>query len=240
MMWMAVFLIAMLAGSVQAVTGFGAGIEMMLVLPNFFDLLTAPALSSAIALALNTSLAFRFRKYIRWNLVLLPAVMYTVASVITIRLVGGLDLDILELAFGIFLVCLSIYFMCFSKKVAVQATPVSASVCALVSGVCSGLFGIGGPLMAIYFLAAVKEKEEYVGCTQFVFSSTSVVNLLMRLRMGIYTVDMIPMTLLGMLAITLGKLGGLKVLERLNADMLKKVIYVFVGISGLLTILRHV
>ena len=238
MMWIAVFLIAAMGGVVQAVTGFGAGVVMMLVLPNFFDLLTAPALSSAIALALNTSLAFRFRKYIRWDLVLLPAVVYTVASVITIRLVGGLNLDILELAFGIFLVCLSIYFMCFSKKVTVKATPVSASVCALVSGVCSGLFGIGGPLMAIYFLAAAQGKEEYVGCTQFVFSSTSVVNLLMRLHMGIYTLDMLPMTLLGMLAITLGKLAGLKVLDRLNGEMLKKVIYVFVGISGLLTILR--
>lgn len=238
MMWIAVFLIAAMGGVVQAVTGFGAGVVMMLVLPNFFDLLTAPALSSAIALALNTSLAFRFRKHIRWNLVLLPALVYTVASVITIRLVGGLNLDLLELAFGIFLVCLSLYFMCFSKKVAVKATPVSASVCALISGVCSGLFGIGGPLMAIYFLAAVQDKEEYVGCTQFVFSSTSVVNLLMRLHMGIYTLDMIPMTLLGMLAITLGKLGGLRVLERLNGELLKKVIYVFVGISGLLTILR--
>ena len=66
MMWIAVFLIAAMGGVVQAVTGFGAGVVMMLVLPNFFDLLTAPALSSAIALALNTSLAFRFRKYIRW------------------------------------------------------------------------------------------------------------------------------------------------------------------------------
>lgn len=238
MMFIAVFLIAVLGGAVQAVTGFGAGIVMMLVLPHFFGLITAPALSSAIALALNSSLAFRFRRYIRWNLVLLPALMYTVASVTTIRMVGGLNLDILELAFGIFLVCLSVHFTAFSKRVSVKATPVSASVCALVSGICSGLFGIGGPLMAIYFLAATEGKEEYVGCSQFVFSSTSVVNLLMRLHMGIYTLDMVPMTLLGMVAITLGKLGGLRILERLNTDVLKKIIYIFVGISGVLTILR--
>ena len=224
MMFIAVFLIAVLGGAVQAVTGFGAGIVMMLVLPHFFGLITAPALSSAIALALNSSLAFRFRRYIRWNLVLLPALVYTVASVTTIRMVGGLNLDI--------------YFTAFSKRVSVKATPVSASVCALVSGICSGLFGIGGPLMAIYFLAATEGKEEYVGCSQFVFSSTSVVNLLMRLHMGIYTLDMVPMTLLGMVAITLGKLGGLRILERLNTDVLKKIIYIFVGISGVLTILR--
>ena len=49
---------------------------------------------------------------------------------------------------------------------------------------------------------------------------------------------MVPMTLLGMVAITLGKLGGLRILERLNTDVLKKIIYIFVGISGVLTILR--
>lgn len=47
------------------------------------------SLSSAIALALNTSLAFQFRRHIRWKLVLLPAVAYALASVTAIRLMGG-------------------------------------------------------------------------------------------------------------------------------------------------------
>ena len=36
-------------------------------------------------------------------------------------------------------------------------------VCSFVSGLCNGLFGIGGPLMVLIILAACDSMDEYIG-----------------------------------------------------------------------------
>ena len=109
------------AGIIQTVTGFGAGIFTMLVIPYFFDMIAAPALSSAICLGLSVSLAWKFRKQINWKTCIPPTLLYTVFSVASIRMVKNIDLDLLTLVFGVFLVVLSVWFLAFSTRVSFQA-----------------------------------------------------------------------------------------------------------------------
>ena len=70
MIWAAVFLSAAVAGLIQSVTGFGAAVMMMLVVPYFLDMIRAPALVSTVALGLSVVLAWRFRRYVEWKLTL--------------------------------------------------------------------------------------------------------------------------------------------------------------------------
>jgi uncharacterized membrane protein YfcA len=106
--------------------------------------------------------------------------------------------------------------------------------------VTSGLFGIGGPLMAVYFVSVSRDKESYIANIQCLFAVTNVVNFLLRISKGIYTVDLIPITLLGFAGITLGKMLGLRLLERMELEGMKKWVYLFVGASGVLTVLQQV
>lgn len=228
------------AGIIQSVTGFGAGIFLMLFIPYFFDMVTAPALSSAICLGLSVSLAWKFRKKIQWSTCLLPVAVYTVCSVVTIRVVKSLDLDMVTMAFGLFLVVLSLYFLAFSNRVAFRPTGKSALVCSVISGVCSGLFGIGGPLMAIYFVSAIPDKQGYIGTIQFLFAATGVINLVTRMISGIYTPALLPITVLGFLGINIGKMMGLKILHLLDGERMKKLVYAFVGLSGVMTIVNQI
>jgi len=227
------------AGVIQSVTGFGAGIFMMLFIPYFFDMMAAPALSSAICLGLSVSLAWKFRKKIRLKACLMPAVVYITCSVVTIQMVKSMDLDMLTLAFGLFLVVLAIYFLVISERIAFRATWKSALVCSVISGICSALFGIGGPLMAIYFVSAIHEKEDYIGTIQFLFAMSGTINLLTRIVNGIYTFDLIPITILGFVGITLGKQIGLHILDKLDGNKMRKIVYVYVGISGVLTVIKQ-
>ena len=61
----------------------------------------------------------------------------------------------------------------------------------------------------------------------------------MRMSRGIYTLDLIPLTIVGMLAINLGKLMGLQIVKRMNAELLKKVIYAVVGASGVMILVQQ-
>lgn len=71
------------------------------------------------------------------------------------------------------------------------------------------------------------------------FAITFFLNTLQRFDQGLFTVDLIPITLLGLAAITLGKWLGLRIIDRMDGDMIRKVVYICVGLCGSLTIVQN-
>ena len=236
-MYIIVFAIAILAGAVQTITGFGAAVVLMLVLPRFFDMVTAPAVSSAIAMGISISLVWKLRKHIKLQICLLPTAVYLLCSVLGILIAKRVHLEYLSVAFGVFLIALSVYFFVFSEKIKIQASWKMAVVCAMISGFTAGLFGIGGPLMAAYYISAIDDKKTYIASLQFMFAFTNVTNLFVRIFNGIFTANLLPVVLLGMLGVTIGKTGGLRILDKVHPGKIKKLVYAFVGVSGLLSLL---
>ena len=60
-----------------------------------------------------------------------------------------------------------------------------------------------------------------------------------RVSEGIYTFDLLPYTLVGIVGITLGKLLGLRVLDKLDIDRMRRIVYAFVGISGVVNLVSN-
>ena len=226
----------MAAGIIQTVTGFGAAVFLMLIMPRYYDMVAAPAITSAITLGLSAALAWKFRRHIRWKECLFPTVVYLVFSITAIGFAKKLDLAHLSTLFGVFLVILSVYFFVFSERITMKANWQTAALCAMISGVTSGFFGIGGPLMAVYFISAIREKESYIGTIQFLFAFTNIINLFTRVANGIFTIDLLPAVVLGFAGITVGKILGLHILDKTDPGKIKKLVYAFVGISGILTL----
>ena len=150
---------SVVAGVIQSVTGFGSAVFLMLIVPLFFDMVSASALSATIALALGLSLSWKFRRVVQPNLCIFPTVVYLMFSVTSISLIKGMDLEILSIVFGIFLMLLAGYFFLFSERIIFSGGKATAGVCFALSGTTSGLFGIGGPLMALYFVSTSRNKE---------------------------------------------------------------------------------
>ena len=232
-----VFLAPIAAGFIQAVTGFGSGIFMMVFFPALFPILGASALSSSISMVATCSQAWRYRKLSDWKLILIPSAIYILVSSVSILLAPYLPTAVLKRIFGAVMVLLSIYFLTISGKLKVRANLTSVTICAVISGIMGGLFGIGGPPMVIFFLAALDDKEEYLGTIQFHFFVTGVYMLVFRIYKGIFTIDMIPYTILGMVGMMIGKKIGTKIVDRINADTMKKLVYAFLGVSGFLNLI---
>lgn len=230
---------SLVAGVVQSATGFGGTTFMMLFLPSFFGMTMAPALAPTIAMCLEASLVWNFRKYIEPKICLFPTAVYLLFSLVTIQLVKGINLDVLTLLFGLFLIALAAYFFLLSSRISFHANWKTAVICGAVSGVSSGLFGIGGPLMAIYFVSAVNKNESYIANLQFLFFTTNLINSFARAANGIYVAALIPYSLLGLVCILLGRNVGLKILNRLKPEDTKRIVYAFVGLFGVLTVLKQ-
>ena len=233
----AVFLAPIGAGFIQAVTGFGSGIFMMVFFPMFFPILGASALSSSISLPATCFQAWNYRKVSAWKLILLPAAVYIFMSSVSILLAPYLPTAILKKIFGVIMILLSIYFLTVSGKLKIKATLFSATICGILSGFMGGLFGIGGPPIVIYFLAALDDKEQYLGTLQSFFFITGAYTFIFRCITGIYTVDLIPLSILGTVGIMIGTKLGRKVVNKINVDTMKKLVYLFLGFAGLTNVL---
>lgn len=236
-----VLLPCIVGGVIQSTTGFGSGIFIMLFFPLFLPILQSSALSTLVGLSAVLMLAWKYRAYAKPKIVVLPAVIYFIFSFAAIRFAKGADLSGLKAYFGLFLVAMSIYFIFFADRIKIKANFLSAFICASISGVASGLFGIGGPPMVVYILAITgDDKNSYIANSQLFFSITSLYTTLVRVFSGIITVDLLPLAIPGIIGMYIGKSFGTRIVEKINVQTMKKLIYIFLGLSGALTFVTNI
>jgi uncharacterized membrane protein YfcA len=144
-----------------------------------------------------------------------------------------MDTDGLKLVFGLFLVALALYFMFASKSVRVRPTLGTAAVCGSLSGVLSGMFGIGGPPMVVYLLEATESNDAYFGTIQCFFALTNIVNTAMRAAAGTVTSTVLVFVAVGIVFAFAGRWLGAKLFTKLKPEPLKRCVYGFMAVSGI-------
>ena len=239
MVWAIVSVTSGAAGLIQTVTGFGAVVLMMLILPFFFSIVDAATLSLTIALLFCIVFCWQYREHIRMKVVLPPTILYTVVHLAALQLVDRVDAGWLGLVFAVFLILLSLYYLLAAKRVRVAPKPLVGLLCGGFSGMISAFFAIGGPPMAVYFLAAAESHFSYVGCMQFMFAVTTVAGLLGRVVNGLYQVSLLPYAALGTLGMMIGMKLGRMVSDRLDAERMRFLTYLLVGVSGVVFLLQN-
>lgn len=238
--WIAVILGSAAAGALQTVTGFGSVMLMMMIFPFFFSILDAPALSLSINLLYCMILTIKYRRDIDWRVTIPPTIVYSVVSFIITGLVGSTDLGLLVIVFSVFLMILSVYFLLVASKVRAKPHAIVGMACGAMSGVTAGLFALGGPPIAPYFIAATKSHKSYVASMQLLFMITNIVTLAGRMMNGIYNWSLWPFIAAGSVFILGGMLVGEKLADKINPDRTRAIVYGFVGISGLVLLLQQI
>lgn len=233
-------LAALAGGIIQPLTGFGSAVILMVAAQYFFDITVAPSVVAAICMFQSGVMAFSRRKSIDLKQILPPIALYTVCSLVVINLLGSMDLHILTAVFGGFLVLLAAYFLFLAPKVNLRPTPAAGLLCSAFSGCCAGAFTIGGPMMALYFVAIARDKDTYVANMQFLFVTTNVINFAMRAARGLYGPEHIGVTAVGVVFVLVGMVVGDALSRRMSGDIARRVVYIGVGVSGMVTLLQQI
>lgn len=237
--WLAVILSSMAAGVIQSVTGFGAAVVMMVVLGYVMEISQAASLVTFISLFLAGAILFQVRKSLELRRMLLPIAVFLLFSTTSILLTDYIDLRALNLAFAILLILLSVFYLFFKRKRKHRPSKLTGLACSALSGVCAGLFSMGGPTMALYFLEDTDNRASYVANLQFLFVVTGAVNFMTRTFTGLFTVDMIPLCAVGTAAILVGRVFGRMAEKRISKGVAEKIIYISVGVSGIICIVTE-
>lgn len=241
MLYLVTMLVSFVGAMIQGVTGFGAALTMMTLLPYFVALPQAVALSGVIPMVQMAVLVWLYRRAINWRRVVIPSIFYLIGCWLSITYTLEFDPRHLKFVFGIFLIIVGIYFLRFSERVKVKDTILVMVVCSFASGLCNGLFGIGGPLMVLYYLAACDSMDEYIGNIQCLFLITDIYCLGLRAQEGIFTSALIGPSIVGIIAILLGQVVASKIVSKIeNESVIRLCTYVMVCVSGVIMAVTNI
>ncbi|WP_125574327.1 sulfite exporter TauE/SafE family protein [Levilactobacillus huananensis] len=233
MSWLLILTFGLLAGLVQGLTGFGSAIIMMIVLPTIMPIAQGAGVATLIMAASVITLTIRYRHDIHLKRVILPFIVYAAMATWSVHLGQHLDLQLLRHLLGVLLIALALYFT-LAPKAGNHPYPLIVAIgFMLISGFFNGLFGIGGPLMALYFLTLSSTTEEYVATVQAFFLIDIIYITTLRISQGILTITTLPTILIGMAGALIGTIIAAHLLNRLNMTAVKRLIYLFIGMSGL-------
>lgn len=230
-------LVGMGAGFVQRVSGFGLGIFAMMFLPHFMSSHTAAAtVSTLFSCVTSTYNAVKYRK----NVVYKTALPMLCAALVTIPVgvyfsvvVSG---ALFEVILGAVLILLSVYFLFFSERISLKPNCTGGILAGGLGGALNGLFSTGGPPVVLYLSNALTDNLAYFATIQFYFGLTNVYAVGSRVVSGIVTGNVLLCAAVGIAGCMIGDALGKKVFDRLNAKMLKTVIYIGMILSGILMI----
>lgn len=236
MNWIFVMLFAaLMAGFVQGVTGFGSGIIMMIFLPYLLPINQSAGVSTLTMVVANIMIVWHYRKYLKWQKLVWPFVIYMTTAIFSVYLSKSMATGHLKLLLGILLVILATYYLIMNiHSIKLKNIPVYIMIIfAIISGFFNGLFGIGGPLMALYFLTISDSKENYLASIQTFFLVDTFCITTIRFASGILTLVNLKYVLVGIIGAIVGTILANHLVKHLNLKVITLLIYGFIGFSGI-------
>lgn len=234
-----VVLVSAGGGFVQRVSGFGLGIFVMLFFPHLLTNYTMGAAVSCLMSVVGSSYnSLRYRENIRFRLVLPLVCAAAVTIPIAVYFSAAAPEALMKRLLGIVLVGLSVYFLFFSKKIRIRPTVPNGILAGALGGTLNGLFSTGGPPVVLYLVHAAQDPKIYFATIQFYFALTNLYSSVVRFLNGIITWEVMAWFGLSLIGWAVGDFTGSKVFARLNAESLKKVIYIGMILSGILMLVQ--
>ena len=233
-----IFLMALGASVTQRVCGFGFGIFIMMVLPFIMPTFgEATALSGLLAIFTALVPAIHMVRHVPWRKLIPILVTFVIVSFFSVLMVKHIDSHILKKVLGGVMILISLYFMFMNGKFTLKPSiPVQVSM-GTISGIMGGLFAMQGPPAVIYFIGCSKDKTEYMAITQWYFLIGNTMMTIYRAGHGFVTGTVLTSWCVGIAGVLIGLLIGARIFHRINADMLRHVIYGFMAFSGVVALL---
>ena len=226
------------AAFVQRVSGFGFGIFIMTVLPYLMPSYgEATTLSGLLALLTSVIIVSRMWRYLPWRKLLPILITFLIVSWFAVQFVAHSGEGLLKHILGIMLILASVYFFFLSDKIRIKPTLLMQVSMGTLSGVMGGLFGMQGPPAVLYFIATAERKEEYMALAQTYFLIGNLMMTFYRAGNGFLTHEVGMAWLCGIPSVLLGTWLGGKVFNRIPIKMLRKIIYAYMGLSGIIALL---
>ena len=240
MEYVLLFVIGIVAAYLQCAIGFGSAVLMINVLPFFLSPSLTVVVTQFACIVFPVYMVLRLYRKVRMDVLLPVLVPCLVCTVIATRLSIGMETGTMKLLLGILFILLSVYFSFVADKISLRPTRLTGAVVGSVSGILGGLFVAGGPPVVLYMAPALSDKDEYVATIQVYFLALNIMSLMTRVISKAVSSSDLPYMLTAALGALLGAFIGMNYTKGIKGVLLKRFIYAFVGINGIVMVLNEV
>lgn len=226
--------IVLVASIVQGISGFAFGMVVLMVFPYIFGYTKALVLAGFMALFQSGANAVAYRKFFDKKWALGWVAIFTVMDLLSVRVLKKVGDDpIWYTLMGIIFIVMAIYLLWGQRLIKFKVNRVSMVVMASLCGIVMGAFGVGGPLLAAFFLEATKTKEEYLGTVQGLTAVGVGIDTLMRALNGMFTMDLFIFVGIGLVFMIIGFIIAKRLVNYMDALTLRKFICCVMVVNGI-------
>ena len=231
--------IVFFASIVQGVSGFAFGLIVLMVFPHIFGYTSALAITNLMALFLLTYNGYLYRKHANWSWVPLGIASSAIMDLVGIMILKHVgDNPVWHTLMGVLFILMAIYVLWGQNQIQLHPTRRTLVICMGISGLIMGMFVVGGPIAAAFFLVATKTKEEYLGTMQIISVFGVLIDVTLRVINGMYTFELVKFAFIGVVFMVVGLLIARKLVSRMDALMLRRIVCAVMAIDGLVMLLR--
>lgn len=235
------FISALFSYFIKGITGFGN----TLVMGTLFSFMVSNRLTTPVDLIFNIPtniyIVWRERNSISMKIVIPLSLMMLIGIMPGIFLLKVGNDWILKSVLGVIIVGLAIEMITRKpdKSGTAKTNPVYLIFIGILSGVLSGLYGIGALLVA-YVSRTTKNKSEFRGNICCVFLAENIFRFFLYLYTGILNREIFHMTLFLAPAIIIGMIIGVKADSNMKDETVKKFTAATLMISGTVLCLKSI
>ena len=233
-----IFLLTICAGFIQRVSGFGFGIFVMMFFPCFLPSYgESTALSGMLAGSTALVIAVRNFGHIQWRVMLPLLLTNIVTSFVAIEYMASMSSGALKKCFGAMFVAIALYFLFFDGKRRIPHNGFTKTFLGALSGIMGGMFAMPGPPIVLYCINCIKGKMAYVATLQAFSVVLNIFYSAFRARVGFFGDDILLWWTAGIIGGLIGTMLGARLFARIDGNVLKRIVYAFLLVSGVVAML---
>ncbi len=219
------------------------GFANTLVFTSILSFGTSNANISPIDLLLgypsNLIMTWKNRKSLNIKVYLPLAALVLAGSIPGAFCLKNVDVRIIKLVFGFVVAALGVEMLL--REYSRQSRPSSKVVLTIIgmlAGVLCGLFGVGA-LLAAYVNRVTDDGSSFKANISAVFIVENTFRIVLYSGLGLLTLDTLKSAMTLMLFALIGLLAGIKCSSLMDEKLIKKIISIFLVLSGILLILKN-
>ena len=237
--WVLLFVLCIGASFVLRVVGFGFGIFIMTwlttLMPSYGE---ATALSGILAMCTSAWVVFRMRKHLVWSHLWPMLLTFVAVSAFSICCLSRIEDRVLNMVLGIVLILVSLYFLFLNGRIHIRPTRTAQIGAGTLSGLMGGFFAMQGPPAVLYFLESERDKDRYMALIQTYLFTGNIGMTAVRAANGFVTPAVGWGIVYGIGGVVIGSLIGTLVYRHISTKVLRTLVYLFLGVSGVLLLCR--
>ena len=228
--------VSFLSSLLQGTMGIGFAIIYVTLSSFLFPYLEVLVSERLLALLFLVPVLFRFSDKIRWRYIWIPLAFSIMGTRLALLLMRVLEERNLIIILGAVLALSGIANMILKKEWHFSGSWISGVLVGVIIGTISGICGMAGPVLAMYYLG-IKELSEdkdcYFATTVTLFELMGILQTVDFLISGYFPEGGWTLFFVGIVPTFAGMFFGLKLFNKINVEQVKKLLNWFMVVMGL-------